>query len=108
MRPHVINMKIHIEKSLHLNLTQALRRAGYTPHQGRAEDSFVCPLSSASRYPQFHLYINKSATDQQLILNLHLDQRAPTYGQNSAHGGEYEGEVVEQEAGRIEQILENL
>ena len=38
-------------------------------------------------------------------INLHLDQKRPVYRGTSAHGGEYEGEVVEQEAARIISIL---
>lgn len=101
-------MKIYIKRSLPINIVQALRRAGYAPHHGRIEDSFVRPLSGVSRYPQFHLYIDRSSTVQKLILNLHLDQRAPTYGQNTAHGGEYEGEVVQKEGDRIKILFEEL
>jgi len=65
-------------------------------------DSFIRPLQS-SDYPRFHLYIEKR--ENELILNLHLDQKKPIYKGSPAHAGEYDGPVVEQEAQRIRQAI---
>jgi len=43
---------------------------------------------------------------ENLIFNLHLDQKAPIYKGAPAHAGEYDGELVSKEAERIKQILE--
>lgn len=77
-----------------------VRRAGYGPD--RRGQSFVRKLSSAA-YPQFHLYVQESENGWEL--NLHLDQKRPTYHPERAHAGEYEGEVVEREAERIRELL---
>lgn len=93
-------MKIYLAKTgLKKNLPNLLRECGYAPFY----DSFVKTLSG-SGYPRFHLYINEM--DNQYILNLHLDQKRPSYGKETAHSGEYEGKVVEQEAERIEELLD--
>lgn len=92
-------MKINIQKSdLKENLYNFLRKCGYAPFH----DSYIKTLSS-SGYPRFHLYINEE--DSQYIFNLHLDQKKPSYGKETAHSGEYDGEVVEEEAEKIMDLL---
>lgn len=95
-------MKITSDKPLASNILVTMRQLGYGPHQGRGEPSYVRPMSGGSRYPQFHIYVQSVSP---LAMTLHLDQRAPTYGSQAAHGGEYEGEVVEREAARIRSLL---
>ncbi len=91
-------MKINIQKNgLKEKLYSFLRKCGYSPFY----DSYVKVLSG-SGYPRFHLYINEN--DNQYILNLHLDQKRPSYGKETAHSGEYNGKVVEDEAERIENL----
>jgi len=88
-------MKILIDKSaMTENLYTFLRKCGYAPYF----DSYTKVLLG-SGYPRFHLYVQES--DAQYILNLHLDQKRPSYGKETAHSGEYEGDVVEEEARRI-------
>jgi hypothetical protein len=92
-------MKIHIEKNnLKGGLYNFLRQGGYMPFY----DGYVKVLSR-SGYPRFHLYVDE--TDNQYVLNLHLDQKKPSYGKETAHSGEYEGEVVEREAERIKELI---
>ena len=92
-------MKIHIFKTdLKENLYSFLRRCNYKPFH----DSFIKALSN-SGYPRFHLYANE--TDDKYILNLHLDQKRPSYGKETAHSGEYDGEIIEKEAERIKDII---
>jgi len=78
-----------------LNLT---RKIGYYYY----DKSFVRPLER-SGHPRFHLYIEEN--DDELIFNLHLDQKRPIYKGAPAHAGEYEGLIVENEAQRIKQLL---
>lgn len=80
------------------NILNLARRIGYY-FQGQ---SFVRPLER-SGYPRFHLYIKESG--EEIIFNLHLDQKRPIYQGAPAHAGEYSGKIVEQEAERIKQIL---
>lgn len=82
------------------NTSVAVQRCGYAqfrdPRTG--EFSFTRRLGSGF-YPRFHLYVDERS--DRLILNLHLDQKRPSYGTGHAHSGEYEGSTVEQEARRI-------
>ncbi len=91
-------MKINIKKDeLGATIYSFLRDCNYSSFH----DSYVRVLS-ASGYPRFHIYVEE--TKDEYILNLHLDQKKPSYGKETAHSGEYEGEVVEEEARRIEKI----
>ena len=85
------------------NLLSAIRLTGYA-YQGRAGDEFkfIRRLGS-SFYPHWHLIIKQS--DQQLILNLHLDQKRPSYQGSHAHSGEYDSEMVKVEMERIKEFL---
>ena len=89
-------MKICIEKSkFDETVYSFMRRCGYMPFH----DSYIKRLAS-NDYPRFHIYV--SETNEEYILDLHLDQKKPSYGRESVHSGEYEGEIVEEEARRIE------
>ncbi len=94
-------MLISINKS-GLNVYNLLRKAGYHPDRLQTSNdlSFSRPLRGA-RYPRFHIYYKKNKN----ALNLHLDQKAPKYQNAPDHGAEYDGELVEKEAKRIESIL---
>ncbi len=89
------------------NLLNLTRRIGYVPskHNTSFEFSFYRPLSRQG-YPRFHLYIKEDAQSGNFIFNLHLDQKKPSYEGTTAHSGEYEGKIVEQEAARIKSLLE--
>lgn len=88
-------MKINIyKKDLKENLYSFLRKCGYAPFH----ESYVRTLSG-SGYPRYHVYVGED--DEKYILNLHLDQKRPSYGKETAHSGEYEGKVVEDEADRM-------
>jgi hypothetical protein len=57
-------------------------------------------------FPRFHAYIDVKPGGFQV--NLHLDQKASTYGENTAHNGEYDGETVELEGKRLKEIIDSL
>lgn len=86
-----------------LNPLMVLRRSGYglITNQQTKETSFVRRLGQ-NFYPRFHAYIN----DREI--NLHLDQKQPSYRGQKAHSGEYDGEVVAGEAERIKGAMERL
>jgi hypothetical protein len=89
------------------NLTDAMRSAGYHydgQDQKTGELRFYRSLSSGL-YPRFHIYGTLEKAAKKLTLNLHLDQKAPVYKGSTAHGGDYEGPVIEKEAERIRQFL---
>ena len=89
-------MKIYLpKKDLRQNITTFLKRkCGYFP----LENSYVRRMGTHF-YPRFHLYVNEN--EKNYILNLHLDQKKPSYGNQTAHSGEYGGEVVKEEGERI-------
>jgi hypothetical protein len=89
----------NISRKIGYQFVRALRDA-----DGNDEADFA-RVMGASGYPKFHLYIKFKGSD--LIFNLHLDQKKPSYSGTSAHAGEYEGPIIEAEAKRIQQILNN-
>ena len=58
-------------------------------------------------YPRFHAYVKQQGDNY--IFSLHLDQKKPIYGAAGvhAHNGEYFGPVVENEANRIKNAVNN-
>jgi len=91
------------KKNLSDNPVQLLRRAGYAFwRQAGDEMSFVRPLV-ASGYPRFHAYVKE--TGEELIVNLHLDQKRPSYAGGAAHSGEYDGGVLGGEAARLKKLF---
>lgn len=88
------------------NIPNFVRKWGYRV-LSRKEGEFGCvKLVGGARYPRFHLYIKEQGND--LVFNLHLDQKKPSYAGSSAHSGEYDGELVEGEAERIKNIIKEL
>lgn len=99
-------MKFIIKGSLKENIYNLIRQAGYR-FQGRSQEKseliFIRPLERGG-YPRFHLYLK--IENENLVFNLHLDQRKPIYKAAPAHAGTYEGGPVEKEAERIKQIFQ--
>ncbi|MFA5995298.1 MAG: hypothetical protein WCW27_00405 [Patescibacteria group bacterium] len=84
-----------------INLSSVLRQMGFHP----LENSWVRTLGRYY-YPRFHMYI-ETATPNELVLDLHLDQKQTTIKfNNKRHAGEYHGAVVEAEADRIKRWLD--
>ncbi len=96
-------MKFTLNGPFRDNTFNMMRQISYHFLGGTKETelNFVRPLSND--YPRFHLYLQIAG--ENLIFSLHLDQKRPVYGGSTAHSGEYEGPVVEQEAERIKQAL---
>ena len=59
-------------------------------------------------YPRFHIYSHieddSAGSSQVLVINLHLDQKKPSYEGASAHGGEYSGDLIKEELERIKKF----
>lgn len=97
-------MKLRIPKPKE-NIIATGRRIGYLAQRAteKNESVFVRELSRGG-YPRFHLYIREEDAAN-YIFNLHLDQKRPVYEGQTAHSGEYDGPLVEEEAHRIWAIL---
>ena len=81
------------------NILNLFRSLGYVfIEQTNEEWNFAKKISGAD-YPRFHCYAKKENSN--LVINLHLDQKKPSYGGSSAHAGEYDGPLIEQEASQI-------
>lgn len=89
-----------------LNPTAFLRQAGYIPLTSRFsnETSFARRLSR-DHYPRFHIYIN--SRDDKHYFNLHLDQKKASYEGQTAHSGEYDGDLVKEEAERLKSMIKS-
>jgi len=98
-------MKFVIENS-NENIVSLVRSLGYALKPGESgEFNCVRPIGNTG-YPRFHLFVEEDK--DKFIFKLHLDQKRPSYSGSSAHSGEYEGQVVEEEAERIQKIVEAL
>ena len=88
------------------NSRNFLRRSGYAEinDYNSGKTSYVKRLSQ-QHYPRFHVYINEK--DGLDVISLHLDQKKPSYAGSHAHSGEYDGQVVTQEGGRIKGLIKN-
>ena len=104
-------------KNINLNVAAALRKCGYHFERRDDERGEISAVRNpgAGSYPRFHVYVKSvskmgleaSKTERALHINLHLDQKKPSYKGSAAHSGEYEGPLVEQEGQRIKNILES-
>jgi len=98
-------MKIIINKN-RLNITPSsfLRKAGYNYIQDRkmGKESFVRRLGR-NFYPRLHIYIKEN--NNNLIFDLHLDQKQASYSGTHMHNAEYDGAVVEDEINRLKSLL---
>ncbi len=85
-----------------------LREAGYSfiPEKENGQDSFARRLTR-DFYPRFHIYFTESISqggEAVINFNLHLDQKRPGYAGQARHNAEYDGEVVEREAERLQKM----
>ncbi len=100
-------MKIFLENPPS-NITLFMRRLGYHPDRRQKPGSLSFSKRIGSYdYPKFHVYINNNKanghpTSASFCLNLHIDMKKPSYKGSSAHSGEYDSDIVKQEAMRIE------
>ena len=75
-----------------------MRSLGYSFDRQEVDEwSFVRRISGD--YPRYHAYTHLETST--LVINLHIDQKKPSYSGTRAHAGEYDGELVEREIARI-------
>jgi hypothetical protein len=84
-----------------------LKQAGYRYHSGEREknENYVRRLGSGD-FPRLHIYIKEK--DEEIVFNLHLDQKKPSYPGACAHNAEYNGEIVEAEIERLKKLITHL
>lgn len=83
-----------------------MQKCGYGEIRNRQGEVSYIRAFGRTGYPRFHVYME--AIDEGFRVNLHLDQKKASYSGNTAHSGEYEGPVVEQEAARIALTMKQL
>jgi hypothetical protein len=86
-----------------------LRHSGYAllPENEAGKRSFARRLTR-DFYPRFHIYfteVKDAAGSEQVIFDLHLDQKKPGYAGYNRHNAEYDGEVVSAEIDRLKSLL---
>ncbi|TAL50761.1 hypothetical protein EPN81_01855 [Patescibacteria group bacterium] len=83
-----------------------LRRLGYGEQRTRAGQISYVRRVAGERFPRYHAYVEDMNGGIQV--NLHIDQKEASYEGTSAHAGEYEGSLVEQEMRRIAEFARSL
>lgn len=96
-----------IPSSARFNIISFMRELGYStlPLSKNKALNFQKRLT-ADIYPRLHIYVKEGRGAR--ILNIHLDQKKASYEGYSAHSGEYEGELVENEIKRIQEYLKKI
>ncbi len=95
-----MTFKIYNQK---YNLHDLVRRIGYRPLGYTDKQELNCVRPLGGDYPRFHIYLKE---DKDIItFNLHLDQKKPVYEGATAHAGDYDSEVVREEAQRIKDLI---
>jgi len=96
-------MRFKLKGLFRENIYNLMRKAGYHFQSQNTEEGKLAFTRPPRSYPRFHLFVK--VKDENLIFNLHLDQKAPIYKGAPAHAGEYDSELVLKEAERIKKIL---
>jgi len=85
------------------NPLNLMRRCGYHLERKDQKKLIFKRRIGNLPYPCFHLYLE--IENEKITIDLHLDQKRPSYPHAPAHGAEYFGKVVEKEVERIKNIL---
>ena len=102
-------MKLALEK-IKISPDNFMRTCGYVkienPHKNN-ETSYAKSFEAGRFYPRFHVYLSE-LSDKKIEVSLHLDMKKPSYEGVSAHSGEYDGELVQKEILRIQELAKKL
>jgi len=93
-------------KKIYDSPANLLRRQGYAfsrRDDATGEMSFVKRVNSGD-YPRFHIYTKINSAGE-VEVSLHLDQKKASYRGSAAHGGEYEGEILDREIELIKKVF---
>ena len=97
-------MKLKVKYNQIGNYKTFLRQAGYALifDRRRGVESFVRRLGEGY-YPRIHLYVEVEGDN--LILNLHLDQKKASYEGSHMHSAEYDGNIIQDEMDRLKKMI---
>ena len=71
------------KKNNNENLPALMREVGYRPIGATPEGELNCVRPLAGNYPRFHIYAESN--EHTITFKLHLDQKKPSYGGETAH-----------------------
>jgi len=94
-------MKFRVPKTK-TNIMVRMKSVGYSFLRKSGNQLSFAKSLSRGGYPRFHIYLT---LNEGIEINLHLDQKKPVYSGTTAHGGEYEGDLVEKEVDRLKKEL---
>ena len=96
-------MEFRIRGPFKNTIYNLMRYIGYhfVGKSGR-ELNFVRSVAG-NAFPRFDVYL--TVEGEEILFDLHIDQKRPIYSGTVAHAGEYQGAVVEKEASRIKENL---
>ncbi|MBI4135347.1 hypothetical protein HY477_01270 [Candidatus Uhrbacteria bacterium] len=85
-----------------------IRRCGYGEYYDRRmrKTSYMKRARMTDMFPRYHVYIEERGDE--VVFDLHLDQKRPSYVGSSMHSGEYTGSAVEREAARIYEVAKGV
>lgn len=92
-----------IFKKTEANILDLFRNAGYSYRGMDGGEMNFIKRAGRDEYPHYHIYARDLG--EEIALNLHLDQKKPSYQGSSAHSGEYDGDLVEKEMERIKEFI---
>jgi hypothetical protein len=96
-------MKIKID-NFRENTASLFRRIGYVFVRREEGDMSFVRAMGRSGYPRFHIFAHMDQDD--LMINIHLDQKKETYGSGTRHHGEYDNDgALKDEVERIKKML---
>lgn len=88
-------MKFEFENKTGYNTQRLMRFLGYSLFH----NAYI-RRAGVSRYPRFHIYLKEK--NNQILINLHLDQKKESYQGHKAHSADYEDSfALEKEKQRI-------
>jgi len=85
------------------NITNLMRQIGYRPIGTTEKGELNCVRPLGANYPRFHIYLVEKPDI--ITMNIHLDQKKPSYEGSTAHGGDYGSETVKSEVQRIKDLI---
>jgi len=97
-------MDINFNQKFNIPTDQLIRRCnyGFVRDPKASQRSYSRRLGQQGFYPRFHMYVN---SEDPLILSIHIDQKQASYGGQTAHSGDYDSDLVKQEAKRIYDVV---
>ena len=96
------NMQFKFKK-LTTNIIDLMQKAGYSYRGVYNGDMNFIKRIGLDEYPHYHIYIKEQ--ENEFIMNMHLDQKKPSYEGAAAHNAEYNGELIEKEMERVKRLI---